>query len=74
MPIRKMRIAKASREDIYEVFHYFNKRRNAGTKIPNGAYRVCFAAEKLIDELCDPQEDHLAQSPYLFQQHVAPEQ
>lgn len=69
-----MRVAKPSREDVYEVFHYFNKRRKAGIQIPNGAFRVCFAAERLIEIYTDPTEDHIADSPYLFTQHVAPEQ
>lgn len=36
--------------------------------------RVVFGAQILIEDVCDPQESHLAYSPYLEQFHVAPEQ
>lgn len=74
MPIRKMRIAKADQQEIREMYKYLQSKEQKGIKVPAGYVRILFGIEMLIDKFCDPQEDHLAQSPYLFEQHVAPEQ
>lgn len=69
-----MRIAKATKEDIEVFKRWLLKREHTSHSIPNGWRRVVWAADILIDTCCDPTEDTLQWSPYLNEQHVAPEQ
>lgn len=69
-----MRIAKASKEDIEEMIEYFKKKEAKNIITPSGWRRVIWGCEILTENCCDPLENHLEFSPYLDEQHVAPEQ
>lgn len=54
--------------DYVAFFEYWLRRLNTKWR------RVVWGCEMLVDNCCDPQESHLAFSPYLEEFHVAPEQ
>ncbi len=75
---RFMRIAKADEQDIETLKKYMAscEKRSGGKSrnFPNGWRRVIWSADLLLEKYSDPMVDHLADSPYYKEQHVAPEQ
>lgn len=65
------RLSEVDVDNRLILFEFLKRRYH---KADTNWRRAIFCGQILIDNFCDPQETHLACSPYLEEFHVAPEQ